>query len=112
MNALKKEMAEFLNIVSDPIRLDIIYKLKHEKKNSGDFEEELGISQSYTSKQLNMLHDAGIINFTRDENRVKTYFIEKDKIFRILSLIKSFVIEVHRDRFEKMVQSDHLDTIS
>jgi DNA-binding transcriptional ArsR family regulator len=110
MDELAKEVANFLKIISDPYSVEIIRLLKNRELISKDIQEKLNISQPYTSQELSTLKKGGIINSRRDGN-IKYYYISNKNIFRVLSMINSYVIELHKERFQNMVKSDNLDKL-
>ena len=101
MDELTKYIADFLNVLSDPIRLEIVRLLKNKEYKAKQLEEELGISQSYTSQQLKVLKKAGLIEVTKDGN-IKNYSIGDKKIYNVLSVIKSLIVEKERQRIAKL----------
>ncbi|MDX1798837.1 MAG: ArsR family transcriptional regulator [Candidatus Lokiarchaeia archaeon] len=110
MDVLTEETSEFLKLLSDPFKLKIIKYLKNGEKTSKDIEEFLDISQSYSSQLLNQLQKANIISNTR-EGSLKNYFIKNINIFRVISAINSFVIELHKHRFQNLVESDNIEKL-
>ncbi|MFW9827889.1 MAG: ArsR family transcriptional regulator [Candidatus Thorarchaeota archaeon] len=110
MDVLTEETSEFLKILSDPFKLEIIKYLKNSEKTSKEIEEYLNISQSYSSQLLSQLQKANIITYKRDGN-FKNYFIKSKNIFRVISSINSFVIELHKNRFQKLIDSDNVEKL-
>ncbi|MFX1329660.1 MAG: ArsR/SmtB family transcription factor, partial [Promethearchaeota archaeon] len=55
MDELTEVTSEFLKLLSDPYKLEIIKFLKSSEKTSKEIEEALNISQSYTSQLLKQL---------------------------------------------------------
>ncbi len=110
MDELTKATAEFLKILSDPIKLEIIKYLKNGKKTAKEIEIALDISQSYTSQQLKQLQRAGILIHKKAEN-IKEYYIKNISIFKVISTINSFVIEQHKDKFHKLIESNNIDIL-
>ncbi len=110
MDELTEATAEFSKLLSDPFKLEIIKYLKNGERTSKEIENALDISQSYASQQLNQLSKASIINYKRSGN-IKKYFIRNHNIFRVISAINSFVIELHKRKFHKLVDSDNIEKL-
>ena len=110
MDELTDEIANFLKIISDPYSIEIIRLLKNNELSSKDIQDKLNISQPYTSQQLSTLKGTGIVN-SRKEGNIKYYFISNKNIFRVLSMINSYIIELHKEKYQKMIRSDNLDKL-
>ncbi len=110
MDELTKSASDFLKILSDPIKLDIIKYLKKKKKTAKDIENALDISQSYTSQQLNQLERSDIILHKRI-NGLKYYSIKNENIFRVISAINSYIIDTHKKKFHKLTDSNNIDIL-
>lgn len=110
MDELTKEVSNFLKILSDPYSIEIIRLLKNTELISKDIQDTLNISQSYTSQELKILKQSGIINMRKDGN-IKYYYITNKSIFRVLSTINSYILELQKEKFQKMVKSDNLDKL-
>ncbi|MFX0020092.1 MAG: ArsR/SmtB family transcription factor [Promethearchaeota archaeon] len=110
MDELTEATSEFLKLLSDPFKLEIIKYLKNSEKTSKEIEEALSISQSYTSQQLKQLRRANIILYKRIGS-IKKYFIKSNNIFRVISAINSFVIELHKNKFQKLIDSDNIEKL-
>ncbi|MFX1277165.1 MAG: ArsR/SmtB family transcription factor [Promethearchaeota archaeon] len=110
MDEITEETSDFLKLLSDPFKLKIIKYLKNGQKTSKEIEEFLDISQSYSSQQLNQLQKAKIISYKR-KGSLKYYFIKNQNIFRVISAINSFVIELHKSRYQNLIQSDNLEKL-
>ncbi|MFX1258251.1 MAG: ArsR/SmtB family transcription factor [Promethearchaeota archaeon] len=110
MDELTKEASEFLKILSDPIKLEIIKYLKKENKTAKEIETALNISQSYTSQQLKQLERSDII-FHNKIKGFKRYFIKNPNIFRVISAIHSYIIEQHKKKFHKLTDSNTIDIL-
>ncbi|MFW9874353.1 MAG: ArsR/SmtB family transcription factor [Candidatus Thorarchaeota archaeon] len=110
MDDLNEEVANFLKILSDPYSIEIIRILKNRELASKDIQDLLKISQSYTSQELKILKQTGIINVRKDGN-IKYYSIVNKSIFKVLSTINSYILELQKEKFHKMVKSDNLDKL-
>jgi len=90
MSELKKETIEFLKLLADQSRLDILDLLYHGKKTSSEIQSALKKSQSTISQHLKVLTSKNIITFDRIDN-VKHYKIRNMDVFKLLADIRSFV---------------------
>ncbi|MFO8017265.1 MAG: metalloregulator ArsR/SmtB family transcription factor [Promethearchaeia archaeon] len=109
-NVLVNEITKFLEIIADPIRLEIIRLMKDKPINAKEIEEELEISQSYTSQQLKALKEAHLID-VRKEGTLKHYSIKNKKIFKVLSGIRDFVVEKEENKFAELKKLDKLNAL-
>ena len=110
MDELTIETSEFLKILSDPYKLKIIKFLKKGNKTAKDIENDVDISQSYTSQQLKQLERSYLISHKKI-NGVKFYFVNNQNIFRVISAINSYIIEQHKMRYHKLSDSDNIDIL-
>ncbi|MGV9172789.1 MAG: ArsR/SmtB family transcription factor [Promethearchaeia archaeon] len=94
-------IVSFLEVLADPIRLEIIKLMKDGPIVAKDVEKQLDISQSYTSQQLKTLKKANLINVRKD-GTLKHYSIKNRKIYKVLSVISSYVIEQERNKFNQL----------
>src|SRR5688572_8386321 len=67
---LEELTASVCRALNDPKRLLILYALGDEQRSVGDLCELLDLSQSNVSQHLAVLRDGGIVDSTRDANRV------------------------------------------
>lgn len=78
-----EHVAEILKAVAHPVRLQIIELLETKEMCVGDIVTTLGVKQSVTSQQLNMMKDKGVLNCRRDG--VKVYYrIENKDVIKLL----------------------------
>lgn len=78
-----KIKADFLRVLSHPIRLQTIELLKNGEKNVSSIVKALGIPQSSLSRHLLNLKEAGILK-SRQQGTTIFYDIEDRDIFQIL----------------------------
>ncbi|MFW9823639.1 MAG: ArsR/SmtB family transcription factor [Candidatus Thorarchaeota archaeon] len=110
MDELTEATSEFLKLLSDPYKLEIIKFLKLGEKTSKEIEVALDISQSYTSQLLKQLQKSNVI-FHKREGSIKKYFINNKNIFRVISSINSIVIELHKDKFHRLINTDNIEKL-
>ena len=110
MSELKKDIIEFLKVLADHTRLDILDLLYHEKKTSSEIQSVLNKSQSTISQHLKVLASKNLILFDRINN-IKYYKIRNMEVFKLLLDIKSFVAEINKERLQAMSKEDILDTL-
>ena len=75
-------LARYLRVLSNPLRVSIIYLLENFEKSVNEIVEHSGASQCYVSQQLQHLATQGLL--TRREEGTKVYYNLKDK--RILNI--------------------------
>lgn len=78
-----KIKADFLRVLSHPVRLQIIEFLKNGEKNVGSIVKAFRIPQSSLSRHLMSLKEAGILK-SRQQGTTIFYDIEDHDIFQIL----------------------------
>ena len=111
MTEIKDFTIEFLKILSDPTRLDILDYLKENEKTSAEIQERLNRSQSTVSKHLSLLTETKLISYERRGN-VNYYKIRNSEIFSLLNSIKSFVDMLNKEKLKDLRDIDILDTLS
>jgi len=108
---LNENLSEFIKILSDPSRLDILDALKEgSEMSASEIENAIGKSQSSTSQQLKNLVNANILNVRR-EGRNKYYKIRDPQIFNILIEITIYLSNINQDKIEKLSDADISDTL-
>jgi DNA-binding transcriptional ArsR family regulator len=110
MNELTEKIADFLKILADPTRLEILNLLKNSEKTSAEIQDILNRKQSTVSQQLKTLIDADLINFEK-KGSSKYYNIKYPYIFKIITFIQSFVLTLERDKARKITDLDAYDTL-
>ena len=99
----KEEIIDFLKVVGDKTRLEILELLQEEEKTSSDLEKSLDKAQSTISHQLKKLIDSGLVENTtiKDEESGKLinyYTIKRKGIFELLKNIGAFITK--KDLFD------------
>lgn len=110
MSELNKTIADFLRILGEQTRLDILDLLKDGEKSSGQIEDTLGKSQSTISQHLKTLIETDLISFEKKKT-TKFYCIKYDYVFKILTFVQSFVITLESEKRRKSADLDILDTL-
>lgn len=85
LEALTASVCRALN---DPKRLMILYALGAERRSVGDLCELLELSQSNVSQHLAVLRDRGIVDSTRDANRV-IYSLRDVRVLEAIDLLRN-----------------------
>lgn len=111
MSELRKFTVEFLKVLADPTRLEILDQLRNIEKNSSEIQEELEKSQSTISKHLNMLVDNNLIEFEKKDN-IKYYKIKNNDIFTLLSHINSTVADINTEKLKDLIDIDRNEILS
>jgi len=110
MSEFKKDIIEFLKVLSDQTRLEILDLLYHKNKTSSEIQSALKKSQSTISQHLKVLTNMNLIIFDRINN-IKYYKIKNKEIFKLLIDVKSFVAEINKEKLQAMSNEDILDTL-
>ena len=110
MSELKKDIIEFLKVLADQTRLEILDLLSHEKRTSSEIQSALNKSQSTISQHLKVLTNKSLINFDRINN-IKYYKIKNMDIFKLLADIKFFASEINKEKLQAMSNEDIKDTL-
>ncbi|MFX0073611.1 MAG: ArsR/SmtB family transcription factor [Candidatus Hermodarchaeota archaeon] len=112
MSELTEKIVDFLKILADQTRLDMLLLLKNSAKSSAEIQKALDKSQSTISQHLKILWDADLITFEKNkDNNVKYYTIKYLYIFKIISFIQSFVITLQKDKIRELTNFDVYDTL-
>ncbi|MFX0058229.1 MAG: ArsR/SmtB family transcription factor [Candidatus Hodarchaeota archaeon] len=111
MSELKELTSDFLKVLVDPTRLDILQLLKDNEITQVDIHNELGIAQSTVSQHLKVLMNNNLIISEKKENRVKYYKIKHPEIYGLLSNINSFVVKINKEKFVDVRDLDVIDTL-
>lgn len=110
MSELTEIIADFLKILGDQTRLEILELLKNGEKTSDDIQKALNRSQSTISLQLKKLTDENLIAFEK-KGTINYYYIKHDYIFKILSNVQSFIITLQKDKVKILSDLDKYDTL-
>ena len=111
MSELRKFTIDFLKVLADPTRLEILDLLKNGEKNASEIQKSLSRSQSTISKHLNLLTDNNLIYFKKKDN-IKYYKIKNLEIFNLISDINSIVANINKEKFKDLRDIDIYDTLS
>ena len=114
MSELTEKVSDFLKVLCDQTRLEILELLKNGEKTSEEIQEALHKTQSTISLQLKRLTDGNIIEFEKKKEEKVTmnyYRVKYGYIFKLLSDIQSFVITLQKDKVEKLLELDKIDTL-
>jgi len=79
-------VAELFSVLSEPTRLRILHLLQDGPASVGEMVEALDIKQANASKQLGILHAAGVLGRERDGNIVR-YSIRMPLVFDLCGLV-------------------------
>ncbi|MEM4203173.1 MAG: metalloregulator ArsR/SmtB family transcription factor [Candidatus Methanomethylicaceae archaeon] len=85
--------ANLFKAIADPVRLQILEFLRDGEKCVCEIIPFIGRSQSTTSKNLDMLYRAGILE-RREDGRRTLYKIKSQKVLELLKLADSLVVDL------------------
>jgi len=111
MTELIKHTIEFLKVLSDPTRLEIIELLKDGYKTSLDLQKTLKRSQSTISQQLKILINANLIDYDR-VNKKNHYFIKDKRIYKVLATMQTFISSINKEKLKELVDIDIYNTLT
>ena len=111
MSEPKKDITEFLKVLADQTRLEILDLLYQEKRTSSEIQSTLNKSQSTISQHLKVLVNKNLIIFERI-NVIKYYKIKNAEIFKLLVEIKDFVAKLNQEKLKDLRDLDVIDTLS
>ena len=111
MSDLRKYTVEFLKVLGDPTRLDIIDLLQNSEKTALEIKLALNRSQSTISKHLNMLVENNLIDFGKRDN-VKYYKIENREILDLIKTINKIVLSISKKKLRDIQNVDIHDILA
>ena len=79
-------VAELFAVLSEPTRLRILQMLQHAPASVGEIVHALVIKQANASKQLGILHQAGVLSRQKNGNQV-LYSIRMPLVFDLCSVV-------------------------
>ena len=103
-------MIEFLKVLADQTRLDILDMLQNKRSTSLEIQTALEKSQSTISQHLKMLSSLNLISYDKIDN-IKYYRASNVEIFKLLIEIKKFVVNINKEKFMDLRDEDILDTL-
>ena len=80
------EVARIFSVLAEPTRLQMLQLLRQGPLYVSDLVARLGAKQANVSKQLGVLHQAGLVGRERDGIQVR-YFIAEPMIFELCGLV-------------------------
>jgi len=116
MLRVSDDLVEFLKILADTTRLEIISFLKDGEKSASEIETKLDKSQSTVSQQLKILRFAGLITLRRgkrdeDSRAIKLYKIKHEFIFKIITNLNAFISSRNKEKVDEVSDLDIVDTL-
>lgn len=86
-------VAQLFDVLSEPTRLQILRVLQDGPATVGELMKVVGLRQANTSKQLGILHQAGLLSREKDGNMVR-YSIRMPLVFKLCDLVCN---ELHKE---------------
>ncbi len=115
MNELTKFSVEFLKILGDQTRLEILEFLKNGPKSSKEIQRELGKSQPTISQHLKALLTSNLIQIeikeNEDKKKLQYYRIKERDLLKLLSSIYSYVARINNEKVKDLRDLDIYDTL-
>jgi len=95
---------EFIKIIGDKTRLEILSCLEDGQEHSvTEFQDIMKKNQSTISQQLKVLFNANLVD-VRNEGRQRLYKIRDKGIYKIISLINTYLININKKKMEEQMQ--------
>jgi DNA-binding transcriptional ArsR family regulator len=110
MSEFKQDFVDFLKVLADRTRLEILDLLHHENKPSSEIQSALNKSQSTISQHLKVLSSKYLVDFERINN-VKYYKIRNKEIFNLLVDIKAHVTNINKEKLQAISDEGVVDTL-
>lgn len=85
---LEELTASMCRALNDPKRLMILYALGDQRRSVGDLCELLDLTQSNVSQHLAVLRDRGVVDSTRNANRI-IYTLRDQRVLNAIDLLRS-----------------------
>lgn len=82
-----KKSAQFLKVLGNSYRLQILYLLVAGEKNVSELNKEVKVSQPALSQHLSKLRKEGIVGFRRDQRQIY-YYLKNPHILRIMGVVE------------------------
>ncbi len=111
MSELKKYLIDFLKILADPTRLEILELLRSGDKTSLKIQKTLNKSQSTISQHLKLLINNNLI-ISEKKSNINHYKIKNLDIFTLISSISDFANEINKEKLKELRDLDVIDTLS
>jgi DNA-binding transcriptional ArsR family regulator len=110
MENLKRRTVDFLKVLGDPIRLEILEFIRNNPSTSRKIQNALNISQSYASHQLKKLYDTDLIEYEK-KGKIKIYKSRNDDIYKLIAIIQSYIFKIEKEKLEKFSSIDEFNPI-
>lgn len=112
MSAVTDVLSEFLKVLSDKTRLEILFLLRDSTDiTSKAIQDALGKSQSTISQHLITLEKANLIEHEQ-LGASKQYRIKDADVFDLFSTTMTFISKISQDRLNTLTALDVMDTLS
>lgn len=79
---LVEVIAQRFRVLSEPMRIKLLDRLREGDATVGELQESLGASQQNVSKHLGILHSAGMVSRTKQGNHAR-YSISDPSVFEL-----------------------------
>jgi DNA-binding transcriptional ArsR family regulator len=116
---IKKSFPEFLKVLADQTRLEILYSLKEKKMTQAGLVKKLAhsglnygkeLAQSTISQHLSKLKSFDLIDSELKDN-VNYYKVKEPEIFEMLYSFQVLMLKLNKDKFSGLNDFDRLDTL-
>jgi DNA-binding transcriptional ArsR family regulator len=96
-------VADLFSVLSEPTRLRILQMLQSGPASVGEIVDELELKQANASKQLGILHTAGVLAREKDGNLVR-YSIKMPLVFDLCTLVCKGLADEAREKAKALAR--------
>ena len=89
--------ANICSAISDPRRILLLYAIHEQPRNVSSLAEAVEISQPAASRHLNLLHERGLVESTREGTSV-IYTLTDPRLIQALDLLRDVLFKRLADR--------------
>lgn len=111
MSELRRLTVEFLKVLAEPVRLEILDLLQNSENSASKIKNILDRSQSTISKHLGMLVEHNLIDFEKRDN-IKYYRIKNSEVIDLIKNISTIVLNNNRKKLKDFQEADIRDVLS
>ena len=110
MSEINQLTVDFLRVLGDQTRLEILDLLRSKEITQADIQKELGITQSTISQHLKTLINSNLIEVEKKDNK-NHYKAKFSEIFELIKTLNTFVIKLNKEKISDIQDLDIIDTL-
>ena len=114
LNKVFENVAEYFSLLSEPTRLKILHCLCRGEKPVNEVVHALGLTQANTSRHLNLLYRAGVVDRRRDGSQVfyrivDPNFVDLCRTVCVAVASRTSVVPVERESLRRLEQDLNIE---